>query len=150
MSAALAPESQPIRSSPQVQPEPEPESEVDEFDELDNEPAPERPRLSLPLEDVGGEDDDTSPEIRPPRMSMALEDDDMTHTSVEYPRRATFDRDRGRLSMMSLGAPRLSENFADTTGLEIGSDAGDDTGVIQNDDEGQDETLISQGAFDRG
>lgn len=52
--------------------------------------------------------------------------------------------------MVSLGAPRLSENFADTTGLEIGSDTGDDTGMIQNDVEGQDETLISQGAFDRG
>ncbi|KAL4786472.1 centromere kinetochore component CENP-T-domain-containing protein [Aspergillus varians] len=151
LSKALAPESQPIRSSPQVQlePEPEPESEIDEIDELDNEPAPERPRLSLPLEEVEEDDDDEgSPEIHPPRMSLALEDDDMTHTSVEYPRRATFDRNR--LSMMSLGGPRLSENFGDATGLESDSDAGDDTGIIQDDDGGQDETLISQGAFDRG
>ncbi|KAL4924923.1 uncharacterized protein BDV17DRAFT_284369 [Aspergillus undulatus] len=152
LSKALAPESQPIRSSPQPPHKPEPESEPDEFDELDNEPAPERPRLSLPLEDVEEEDDEGSPEIRPPRMSMALEDlegDDMTYTSVEYPRRATFYRDRDRLSMMSLGGPRLSENFGDATGLESGSDAGDDTGVIQDGD-AQDETVMSQGAFDRG
>ncbi|KAL4906900.1 hypothetical protein BDW74DRAFT_129580 [Aspergillus multicolor] len=149
---ALAPESQPIRSSPQPPPEPEPESEPDEIDELDNEPAPERPRLSLPLEEVGEEDEDGSPEIRPPRMSLALGDDDIsnddvTHTSIEYPRRATLDH-RNRLSMMSAGGPRLSENFGDATELESGSDAGEDTGVIQDGD--QDETIISQGAFDRG
>ncbi|KAL4885024.1 centromere kinetochore component CENP-T-domain-containing protein [Aspergillus karnatakaensis] len=149
LSKALAPESQPIRSSPQPPPEPEPESDIDEIDELDNEPAPEKPRLSLPLEEVDEDDDEESPQIRPPRMSIALEDDDMTHTSVEYPRRAAVDRDRARLSMMSYGA-RLSENFGDATGLETGSDDGDDTGLIQDDGGGQDETLMSQGAFDRG
>lgn len=103
------------------------------------------------MEDVGEEDDEGSPEIRPPRMSLALEgdDDDNTHTSVEYPRRATFNRDRDRLSMMSLGAPRLSENFADATGLEDGSDPGDNTGITQ-DGEDQDETIMSQGALDGG
>ncbi|KAL4805485.1 centromere kinetochore component CENP-T-domain-containing protein [Aspergillus unguis] len=151
LSKALAPESQPIRSSPQEQPEPESESEVDEFDELDNEPAPERPRLSLPLEDVEVGDEDDSPEIRPPRMSLALggDDDDITYTSVEYPRRATLNRDRDRLSMMSLGAPRISENFGDGTALGSDLDAGDGTGIIQDDGD-QDETIVSQGAFDRG
>ncbi|KAL2816903.1 centromere kinetochore component CENP-T-domain-containing protein [Aspergillus granulosus] len=150
LSKALAPTSQPIRSSPQQPPEPELESEIDEIDELDNEPAPERPRLSLPLDEVEEEDDDDgSPEIRPPRMSLALEDDDMTHTSVEYPRRATFGQERGRLSMMSYGA-RLSENFGDATGLESGSEDGDATGIVLGEDGGQDETLVSQGAFDRG
>ncbi|KAL2866028.1 uncharacterized protein BJX67DRAFT_152710 [Aspergillus lucknowensis] len=150
LSKALAPNSQPIRSSPQTQPEPETEPEIDEIDELDNEPAPEKPRLSLPLEEVEEEDDEGSPEVRPPRMSLALEDDDITHTSVEYPRRATFDRDRGRFSMMSYGGPRFSENFGDATELGSGSEGGDATGVIQDVDGGQDETLISQGAFDRG
>ncbi|KAI9376258.1 centromere kinetochore component CENP-T-domain-containing protein [Aspergillus egyptiacus] len=152
LSKALAPESQPIRSSPQPQPEPgsESESEIDEIDELDKEPPPERPRLSLPLEEIGEEDDEGSPEIRPPRMSLALEDDDLTHISVEYPRRATFDRDRGRLSMMSHGGPRLSENFGDATGLESESDAGDGTGVINDEDGEQDETVMSQSAFDKG
>ncbi|KAL4821081.1 centromere kinetochore component CENP-T-domain-containing protein [Aspergillus spinulosporus] len=158
LSKALAPESQPIQSSPQPLPEPEPEPEIDEIDALDNEPAPERPRLSFPLEEVEEEDDDGSPEIRPPRMSLALGDDDMprddithddiTHTSVEYPRRATLDRDRNRLSMMSAGGPRLSENFGDATGLESDSDVGADTGVMPDGE--QDETIISHGAFDRG
>ncbi|KAL4973765.1 centromere kinetochore component CENP-T-domain-containing protein [Aspergillus desertorum] len=158
LSRALAPESQPIRSSPQLPPEPEPEHEIDEIDELDKEPAPERPRPSLPLEEVGEEDDDGSPEIRPPRMSLALGDDDtpeddithndMTHTSVEYPRRATLDRDRNRLSMMSAGGPRLSENFGDATGLESDLDVGEDTGAMPDGE--QDETIIGQGAFDRG
>ncbi|KAL3483652.1 centromere kinetochore component CENP-T-domain-containing protein [Aspergillus germanicus] len=149
LSKALAPNSQPIRSSPQPPPEPEPESEIDEIDELDNEPALERPRLSLPLDEVEEDDDEGSPEIRPPRMSLALEDEDMTHTSIEYPRRATFDRDRGRLSMMSYGA-RLSENFGDATGPEDGSEDGDATGMVLDEDDGQDETIISQNAFDRG
>ncbi|KAL4939054.1 hypothetical protein BDV06DRAFT_225388 [Aspergillus oleicola] len=146
---ALAPESRPIESSPQPPPEPEPEPEPDEFDVLDNEPAPERPRLSLPLEDVEEEEEDESPPMRPPRMSLALGDDDITHISVEYPRRATFNRDRDRLSMMSLGGGRLSENFGDATGLESDADVGDDTGLIQMDD-AQDETVMSQGSFDRG
>ncbi|KAF9888412.1 hypothetical protein FE257_008690 [Aspergillus nanangensis] len=145
---ALAPTSKPIQSSPQQPLEPSPEPERDEIEELDNEPATERPRLSLPVEDVE-EVDEGSPEPRPPRLSLAFEEDeDITHTSIEYPRRAISEADRARLSMMSFGAPRLSENFGDATGLESDSDVGDETGVIH--DEGADDTVISQGAFDRG
>jgi hypothetical protein len=51
---------------------------------------------------------------------------------------------------MSYGA-RLSENFGDATGLEDGSEDDDDaTGIALDEDNGQDETLISQSAFDRG
>ncbi|EAW09226.1 uncharacterized protein ACLA_034290 [Aspergillus clavatus NRRL 1] len=147
---ALAPVSQPIQSSPQerLEPEPEPEEEKDEIEELDNEPELERPRLSLPLDDVE-EVDEGSPEMRPPRLSLAFDEEDITHVSVEYPRRAATDHDRARLSMMSFGNPRLSENFGDSTRLESGSEdgEGDDTGIVG---EGMDETLMSQGAFDRG
>lgn len=143
--SALAPTSQPIRSSPQEKPEPEPEPPKDEIEELDNEPEIERPRLSLPLDDVDEEKDEGSPEIPAPRISLAFEEEDIT---VEYPRRATSERDRARLSMMSFGGPRLSENFGDSTRLESGSEGGDDTGL--NDVGGPDETAISQGAFDRG
>lgn len=146
--SALAPVSQPIRSSPQEEkPEVELEPEKDEIEELDNEPEIERPRLSLPLEDVE-EQEETSPEPRPPRLSLAFEDEDIT---VEYPRRATSEHDRARLSMMSFGNPRLSENFGDATRLESDSDDGDDTGIEHGEDgENQDETVMSQGAFDRG
>ncbi|KAF7183116.1 hypothetical protein CNMCM7691_002951 [Aspergillus felis] len=147
---ALAPASQPIRSSPQekLEPTPEPEKERDEIEELDNEPELERPRLSLPLEEVE-EIDEGSPEMRPPRLSLAFDEEDITHTSVEYPRRATSEYDRARLSMMSYGNPRLSENFGDSTRLGSGSEggSGDDTGI---EGDGPDDTMISQGAFDRG
>ncbi|KAE8151930.1 centromere kinetochore component CENP-T-domain-containing protein [Aspergillus avenaceus] len=143
----LAPVSQPIKSSPQEKPAPEPEPERDEIEELDNEPEIERPRLSLPLEEVEVEEEG-SPEPRPPRLSLAFEEEDIT---VEYPRRAASENDRARLSMMSFGGPRLSENFGDATRLESGSEDDDDTG-LEHDDEGAnpDETIISQGAFDRG
>jgi hypothetical protein len=144
---ALAPVSQPIRSSPQEKPEPETESEKDEIEELDNEPEIERPRLSLPLEEVE-ETEEASPEPRPPRLSLAFEEEDITHVSVEYPRRATSEHDRARLSMMSFGNPRLSENFG-ATRLESDSES-DDTGIEHDDGENADETVISQGAFDRG
>ncbi|KAE8350279.1 centromere kinetochore component CENP-T-domain-containing protein [Aspergillus coremiiformis] len=147
---ALAPVSQPIHSSPQEEtpePEPEPEPEKDEIEELDNEPEIERPRLSLPLEEVE-EQEEASPEPRPPRLSLAFEEEDIT---VEYPRRASSEYDRARLSMMSFGNPRLSENFGDATRLESGSEDGDETGIEHDDDrENPDETVMSQGAFDRG
>ncbi|RAH75523.1 uncharacterized protein BO66DRAFT_387395 [Aspergillus aculeatinus CBS 121060] len=146
---ALAPTTQPIRSSPSEKPEPvapEPvEPEKDEFEILDNEPELERPRLSLPLEEV--DEVDEEPEMRPPRLSLAIEEDDIT---VEYPRRAANELERGRLSMMG---PRLSENFGDATRLDSDDeDDEDDTGLVHGDDAGDeaDETIDSQGAFDRG
>lgn len=147
---ALAPTSQPIRSSPQEPvPEPPNEEEKDEIDELDNEPEMERPRLSLPLQEVE-EVDEGSPDIPPPRLSLAFDEEDITHGSVEYPRRDISDRDRERQSMMSFGGPRPSENFGDLTRIESESDNEDNTGVAGDDVEERDETVISQGAFDRG
>lgn len=120
---------------------------IDEIEALDNEPEVERPRLSLPLEDVAEEDDDDgSPPPRPPRLSLAFEEEDIT---VEYPRRAAHDQEKGRLSMMSFGGPRLSENFGEA-GLESGDEDGEDTGIVDDDGVNPDETVISQGAFDRG
>lgn len=155
---ALAPTSQRIRSSPQEQSSVEPareeveekekEEEGDEIDELDNEPEIERPRLSLPLQEVQEVEEDGSPDIPPPRLSLAFDEEDITQASVEYPRREISDRDKARLSMMSGGA-RPSENFGDLSRLESESDYGDGTGLVGIDD-GGDETLMSQGPFDRG
>ncbi|PYI02165.1 hypothetical protein BO78DRAFT_325860 [Aspergillus sclerotiicarbonarius CBS 121057] len=146
---ALAPTTQPIRSSPQEKPspEPEPEPERDEIEELDNEPEIERPRLSLPLDEV--DEVDEEPEIRPPRLSLAFEEEDLTHTSIEYPRRATSEHDRGRLSMMSVGGPRMSEIGA-ATRIESESEDEDDTGIVGDDNEAGEDTVISQGDFDGG
>ncbi|CAG7921500.1 unnamed protein product [Penicillium olsonii] len=142
---ALAPVSQPIQSSPQEQPEPE-EEPVDEFEQLDNEPVIEPPRLSLPLQASSEEGDENSPEMRPPRMSLALgeEDMDMTYQSVEYPRRETSIRDRERLSMMSRATGRISGDFEET---RLESDDAEDTGVIG---QGEEDTMMSGGDFDQG
>ncbi|KAG0154395.1 hypothetical protein PDIDSM_1775 [Penicillium digitatum] len=137
---------EPIRSSPQEKPEPI-EEPVDEFEQLDNEPEIERPRLSLPIQESEEEGEEASPEMQPPRMSFALveEDMDMTYQSVEYPRDASI-RDRDRLSMMSRATGRISGDF-DETRLE--SDDADETGIVGEDDEAED-TLMSGGDFDRG
>ncbi|KAJ5357994.1 hypothetical protein N7541_005152 [Penicillium brevicompactum] len=141
---ALAPVSQPIQSSPQEQPEPV-EEPLDEFEQLDNEPLVEPPRLSLPIQGSSSGDDETSPEMRPPRMSLAIGEDDMdmTYQSVEYPRRETSIRDRERLSMMSR-AGRISGDFEET---RLESDDAEETGLIGEDEEA---TMMSGGDFDRG
>ncbi|OQE37107.1 hypothetical protein PENCOP_c010G04550 [Penicillium coprophilum] len=137
---------EPIRSSPQDKPEPIKEP-IDEFEQLDNEPEIERPRLSLPIQESEEEGEEASPEIQPPRMSLAFaeEDMDLTYQSVEYPRDASI-RDRDRLSMMSRATGRMSGDF-DETRLE--SDDADETGIMGEDDEAED-TMISGGDFDRG
>ena len=86
----------------------------------------------------------------PPRISLAFDEEDVSHGSIEYPRRDISDRDKARLSTMSHGGFRPSENFGDLT--TFGSDPEDDeTGVVAHEEgEGPDETLLSQGSFDRG
>ncbi|KAJ5162349.1 hypothetical protein N7492_007741 [Penicillium capsulatum] len=145
----LAPVSQPIQSSPQEQ-SIQVEDPIDEIEELDNEPEVAPPRLSLPIQEVEDESEEASPEMRPPRLSIPFEDDDITYRSVEYPRRDLADRDRDRLSMMSRGAlGRISEDFGDTR-LESDFDVGEETGIVDDDEDAQEETMISGGDFDRG
>ncbi|KAJ9202990.1 hypothetical protein DTO164E3_1567 [Paecilomyces variotii] len=145
---ALAPVSALIRSSPQEEPEP---PKKDEIDELDNEPEIPKPRLSLPIE--MDEEDEDGPDIPPPRLSLAFEEEDITQASIEYPRRAMAEADRARLERMSFGDVRLSENFGDLSRLENLddlSDAGDYTGLQQDEaEERGDVTGISAG-FDAG
>jgi hypothetical protein len=139
---ALAPTSRPIQSSPQEQLE---KLKRDGLDELDNEPVPERPRLSLPIDDVTEEYEEGSPDIPPPRLSLALDEEDLTQQSVEYPRRLTDELERTRQS-------RLSENFGDLSRVESVSEGRDNTIVLQQGEEDQvlEDTTITQGAFDAG
>lgn len=129
--------------SPQEQP-PLVEEPKDEFDELDNEPEIERPRLSLPIQEVEEGSEEATP---PPRMSLAFEEDDITYRSVEYPRRELSVRDRERLSMISRATGRFSEDFGR---LESDFDAGEDTGIVDDDEDVPEDTMISGGDFDRG
>jgi hypothetical protein len=140
--------SKPIRLSPQEEPPP---PKRDEIDELDDEPVPERPRLSLPMNEVTGDIEDGSPDIPPPRLSLAFDEEDITQRSIEYPRRAMSERDRQRLSRMSFGDVRLSENFGDLSRVDGTSEPGDTTMLQQgNDEEVQDDTTLGQAAFDAG
>ncbi|EED13914.1 conserved hypothetical protein [Talaromyces stipitatus ATCC 10500] len=149
----LAPISKPIQSSPQDERSPTPESSSEIEDEtiyLDQEPLPERPRLSLPLRADSGSSSDGSPDMPPPRLSLQFVEDDITQRSVEYPRRAISDKDRQRLERMSFGDVRMSENFGDLTRLDAFSEAGDITTLAQNDDDDIEQSQLDEGAFDAG
>ncbi|OKL62915.1 hypothetical protein UA08_01991 [Talaromyces atroroseus] len=151
----LAPISKPIQSSPQEERSPSPEdSSSEEEDEtlvLDNEPLPERPRLSLPIDVDSGTSENGSPDLPPPRLSLQFDEDDITQRSVEYPRRAISEQDRQRLERMSFGDVRLSENFGDLTRLDAFSEHGDTTMFPQDDDGGGiEQSQLDEAAFDAG
>lgn len=116
------------------------EEPIDEIEELDNEPELERPRLSLPMQESVEGSEEGSPDIPPPRLSIALDDDDITYQSVEFPRRDLAIRDQERQWM--------SDDFGETR-LESDFDAGDETGILGDDGFG-DDTMISGVDFDRG
>jgi hypothetical protein len=81
---------------------------VQRRDDLDDEPALERPRLSLPM----GEDEDDDDSFLVPPRSAGLEDENFTIQSVEFPRRAVSEMPPGRLSRGSFGSVRVSDVFA--------------------------------------
>lgn len=122
------------------------EEPIDEIEELDNEPELERPRPSLPMQESTEGSEEGSPDMPPPRLSIAFDDDDMTYQSVEFPRRDLAIRDKERLS--EIRRIRMSDDFGDTR-LESDSDAGEETGIV-GDDGFRDDTMISGGEFDRG
>lgn len=89
---------------------------ADYRDDDDEEEELRPPRLSLPID----QDDDDEEELRPPRPSI-LEDFDYTMNSVEFPRRMDFDQQAaGRLSRGSLGSMRPSDVF-DVSQLPVDS-----------------------------
>ncbi|KAK2841677.1 hypothetical protein FQN49_006011 [Arthroderma sp. PD_2] len=61
--------------------------------------------------------DDNSPEIPAPRLSLLPEDEDVTRGSIEMPRRERSARDL-RLSRVSFASNRFSDHFGDTTNIE--------------------------------
>ena len=150
----MAPISKPIQSSPQEEPSPSPEDSSSEVEDetlvLDNEPLPERPRLSLPIDVDSGTSEDGSPDMPPPRLSLQFDEDDITQRSVEYPRRAISEKDRQRMERMSFGDVRLSENFGDLTRLDAFSEHGDTTMLPQDDGGDIEQLQLDEAAFDAG
>lgn len=103
------------------------------MDDLDIETDIPKPRLSLPLSEMGVDEENSSPEIQPPpRLSMVPfdeDDGDLTSKSIEAPRRADSAREQAltsRLSMLS----RFSDQFGDVSHVddteEIEFTVGDD------------------------
>lgn len=114
LSRTLAPRTQPVVPTPPQAPGTTPRRVA--FiapEDLDDEPMPKRPRMSLPL-DEDDDDDDESPMV--PR-SAGLEDEDFTIQSVEMPRRALSENAAGRFPRQSFGSIRLSEGFGDLNNL---------------------------------
>lgn len=90
--------------------------EQDENDDLDEGPEVlQQPRFSLNMEREDEEDD--SFDYPPPRMSVPLEDENITQKSVEMPRRATGEQPLGRYSRASFGSIRLSDYFDESSRL---------------------------------
>ncbi len=90
-------------------------------DDFDDEPDPERPRLSSL---IGGDEDDDDSFSVPPR-SAGLEDENFTIQSVELPRRAISELPPGRLSRGSFGSIRMSDIFADLNVPGVGEEGYD-------------------------
>ncbi|KAI9819198.1 MAG: hypothetical protein M1827_007354 [Pycnora praestabilis] len=120
LSRILARGTKPTELSSQVlQPNLDEPAGVDlQDDDLEKEPDLPQPRLSLALDE---EEDNDSFYIRPPRLSVPLDDDNNTQQSVELPRRAISEQPWGRLSRGSFGSIRTSDRFADLN--ELGLDA---------------------------
>ncbi|KAG9243565.1 centromere kinetochore component CENP-T-domain-containing protein [Calycina marina] len=107
LSRLLAPKTQPVIPTPPARLVTDMKRRKYPDDDLDDDAAPERPRLSMPLED--SDEDDSL--LLPPR-SAGVENEDYTGYSIEIPRRAVSEQAPGRYSRGSFGSVRLSDQFA--------------------------------------
>lgn len=97
---------------------------------------------------VEGEEDG-SPDIAPPRLSILPDDEEYTQLSIEMPRRERTTRDLATLSRYSLVSMRFSEHFG---GMED-TDEGLEFTAPQEDDNFADEQIdmtTEQPIFDAG
>lgn len=148
----MAPTSKPIKSSPQEESEPTP---ADDTDDLDREPDIPRPRLSLPLREMAPEEeeegDEGSPEMKPPRLSLAFDEEEITQRSMEFAMRDRSEKDMATLSRNSFGSTRMSDRFGELSRLDALSEDGEDHTVMQDDDgneyleSGSDQELFATG-----
>ncbi|KFY36726.1 hypothetical protein V495_07639 [Pseudogymnoascus sp. VKM F-4514 (FW-929)] len=107
LSKVLAPGTNPVNALPEMREAAEPRLPFTRLNDLDEEPAPTRPRLSMA---IGDEDEDDSL-LLPPYSDALLDEDNMTLRSVELPRRAVSEQPGGRLSRGSFGSIRYSDQF---------------------------------------
>ena len=147
-----------MSSSPEdEQHQPATQQDYDEMDDFEDESDIPRPRLSLPLNDMvdGDEDEDEGLDLRPPRRSILVDDDDdMTQKSIEMPRRERPPRDTALLSRRSFTSTRFSDHFGDLSRMD--ETEAMDVAIAQEraemgpDEEEQLETTPGQPIFDAG
>ncbi|OBT99347.1 hypothetical protein VE01_02586 [Pseudogymnoascus verrucosus] len=155
LSKRLAPGTIPVAALPEMQEAEGPRLPFTRLNDVDDEPAPTRPRLSMAI----GDDEDDSL-LLPPHSDALLDDDNMTMRSVELPRRAVSEQAGGRLSRGSFGSIRYSDQFDRTMGDPERFDSSfiqgnfdDDGPFLQDDPSILDErtgTLDLRGAFAAG
>ncbi|KFY18342.1 hypothetical protein V493_08687 [Pseudogymnoascus sp. VKM F-4281 (FW-2241)] len=113
LSKRLAPGTVPVAALPEMKEAEGPRLPFTRLNDVDEEPAPTRPRLSMAIGDNDDEDDSL---LLPPHSDALLDDDNMTQRSVELPRRAVSEQPGGRLSRGSFGSIRYSDQFDRTMG----------------------------------
>ncbi|KFZ20732.1 hypothetical protein V502_03011 [Pseudogymnoascus sp. VKM F-4520 (FW-2644)] len=113
LSKVLAPGTNPVTALPEMREAEGPRLPFTRLNDVDEEPAPTRPRLSMAIGDNDDEDDSL---LLPPHSDALLDDDNMTMRSVELPRRAVSEQPGGRLSRGSFGSIRYSDQFDRTMG----------------------------------
>ena len=125
LSRALAPKTQPVVPTPQAEVPISRRNNLPPDDDLDeDELAP--PRLSMAL------DNDEDDSLLLPPQSAGLEDDNFTVQSVEMGRRAISEQPGGRFSRGSFGSIRMSDQFGN---LDMGMDgtmAGIDSSLVRD------------------
>jgi hypothetical protein len=98
---------------------------------------------------VEEEDEEGSPDIPPPRLSLPFGEDDITQRSIELPRRDRSVQDLTTLSRASFGSVRFSDRFGDLSRMD-GTEEGEDYTVAQEDEEEQIDITTGQPVLDAG
>ena len=134
LSKVLAPTSKPVERTPQLPP-----VLRNRLNDMEDDPLPPRPRLSMPL----GDEEDDSLLLPPQSDGLLMDDDNLTTRSVEMPRRAMSEIPGGRLSRGSFGSVRMSDAFDQTMPeFTIGEDGFDPSFVVAGLDEDGDAPML--------
>lgn len=101
------------------------------------------------------EDDDLSPDIPPPRLSLLADEDedveDVTQRSIEMPRRVRPPRDMARFSRRSFVSTRFSDHFGDLSRMDDMTERIEETVTQEMGvEEEQIDTSLGQQGFDTG
>ena len=109
---------------------------IQEEDDLDDEPDLPVPRLSLGLEE-GDDEDESSMQLPPEDVDLHVEEENLTQRSVEVARRAYTELSGRRNTRLSFGSIRFSDRFADVEALKDQASGDMDEDLEASDGAGQ-------------